>query len=80
MHSPGLFDVLVRLSRASRWPDIRQRASRYLAEAADFQTLLNLPGELRHVVYRAGVLRDVRFPRERFRQKVVLANRAWEWI
>jgi hypothetical protein len=80
MRAPGLFNVLSHLSRASRWPEIRQRAGRYLAEAADFQTLLNLPGELRHVIYRAAIIRDVRFLRERFRQKVVFANGAWEWV
>ncbi len=50
MRAPGLFAVLVRLSRASHWPEIRQRARRHLAERADCQSLLDLPGELRHAV------------------------------
>jgi hypothetical protein len=80
IRSPGLFDVLVRLSRASHWPQVRERASRYLAEAADDSSLLGLPNELKPILYRVAILRDVRFQRELFRQKIVFANGQWEWM
>jgi hypothetical protein len=79
IRAPGLFDVLVRLSRAAHWPEIRERASPSWLKRRTIR-LFNLPGELRHVVYRAAMLRDARFPRERFRQKVVFATGTWKWV
>ena len=80
MRALGLFEVLVSLARSSRWPEVRERASRYLAEAADFGSLMSLPNELKPALYRAALLRNVRFQRELFRQKVVFANGQGAWV
>ena len=45
-----------------------------LATEADYSSLMELPNDLKPVVYRAALRRDVRFRRERFGHKVVFAN------
>jgi len=74
MRAPGLFEVLVSLARSSPWPVSQERAGYHLAEAADYSSLMELPNDLKPVVYRAALRRDVRFRPERFGHKVVFAN------
>lgn len=80
MRAPGLFEALVSSARSSLWPEVREQAGLYLAEAADFGSLLSLPNELKSVLYRAAVRRDFRLQRELFREKAILANGQGMWI
>ncbi len=80
MNESGSFELLVDVAQSAREPEIQERASYHLAEAADFGSLLQLPTDLKPILYRAALLRDVRFQREMLRHKVILANGAWKWI
>ncbi len=80
MRALGLFEILVHLARSSRWAEIREYASHFLAEAANFGSLMSLPSELKPDLYRATLLRDVRIQRDLMRRKVIVANGQGEWV
>lgn len=83
MPHPSLGEVLIRLCRSSKWLETQLRASRYLAETADYKSLTHLPEDLRYILYNAAILRDIRFQSGFFRTKVIFANghqeRIWHW-
>ncbi len=74
MHAPGLYDVFVSLARSSGWREIREHANFCLAEMADFRSLLDLLDDLKSILYRVAIRKDVRFQSDLFHRRLILTN------
>jgi len=75
MRAPGMFERVVRLARSSGWREIREYAGFCMAEMGDFRSLMDLPGDLKPILYRAAIRKDVRFQSAPFnRRTIILAN------